>query len=197
MKQIIEVAPRLKEYSVPYTGDYSLAGYYGTDGICTDQLALLWVRMMRRCYDPSARGYAKYGARGISVHHTWHTVGTFIHDVQQLTGFGLVGSQLDKDYYSSNQYSPDTCVWLPAEVNAAYTTRVQPVKVSPPVGDPLIFLSQTAAAAYLCISNKRLSTWLLGTRDQSNSIYFGWRFEYAETQHPLRYILEDTCSSKQ
>lgn len=190
MIKLIEVKPRLKEYTVPYSGDYSLAGYYGSDGLCTHKLALLWLRMMRRCYDQTGRGYAKYGGRGVTVYHTWHVLDQFIRDVPLLPGYGGLGYQLDKDYYSSNQYSPDTCVWLPAEMNAAYTSRVMAVKVTPPDGNPRLFLSQTSAAEYLCISHKRLSAWLLGTRSPMGSIYFGWLFEYAETEYPLRHILE-------
>ena len=36
---------------------------------------------------------------------------------------------LDKDYYGSNQYSPDTCVWLSKEENHFYTRTATPLSV--------------------------------------------------------------------
>ena len=189
MKEIIEVEPRLKEY-VPYKGDFSLSGYYTEGGRIGDPLVNTWRGIMQRCYEPTARGYHKYGAKGISVCERWHNIATFLEDVKKIQGYGQEGVQLDKDYYGSNQYAPDTCVWLPSYLNAMYTSRVKPILVTAPDGNELVFLTQTEAGNVLGIGHKRISAWILGTRTPDSSLFFGWRFEFLATDKILRYPLE-------
>lgn len=39
---------------------------------------LIWVNMMRKCYDPTMLGFETEGAKGIDVAEEWHDPGVFI-----------------------------------------------------------------------------------------------------------------------
>ena len=82
---------------------------------------------MRRCYSPADTKYSTHGGAGVTVHPDWHHYPTFERDVVELEGYALLGVMLDKDYYSSKQYSKRTCLWLSPKENATYATHVRPI----------------------------------------------------------------------
>lgn len=161
-RSIVHVEPRLKEFA-PY--DFWLLGTPAAglgariDETVTHRLVTAWQNMMRRCYDPDHQYHSSYGAKGISVCKRWHTVALYVGDVQKLYGWASKEAdwdsyQLDKDYYGSNQYSPETCIWLPRGLNNEID-RVQ-ITVVLPSGEALLFLSIMEASRYLGVSDSAL-----------------------------------------
>ena len=194
LQGLIEVEPRLKEYE-PY--DYwllgaSRRGYRAIAGINThdQKLASGWHSMMQRCYDTSARSYTSYGAKGVSVCKRWHTCTNYIEDVKLLHGWASKKAdwafELDKDYYSSNQYSQDTCMWLSSDENASM--RGTPVVVTDCYGVSTGYLSLGDCARHLKISKVAVRNNLGATLTKGARA--GWKFEYLESKYPLRRQLK-------
>jgi hypothetical protein len=65
-----------------------------------------WVSMMARCNIPSATGYERYGARGISVCQRWHKFENFLADMGERPD-GLSIDRID----GSGNYEPVNCRW--------------------------------------------------------------------------------------
>ena len=76
-----------------------------------------WNSMLKRCYK-STKHMPTYADK--SVHDCWRNFQVFAEWAVQQKGFGLAGWHLDKDLLvkGNTQYSPDTCVYLPHEINA-------------------------------------------------------------------------------
>jgi hypothetical protein len=62
--------------------------------------------MHRRCYQPSQRGYANYGGKGICVAERWHKFEAFLADMGEQPS-GLTLERKD----STLHYSKDNCEW--------------------------------------------------------------------------------------
>lgn len=82
-----------------------------------------WSGIMNRCYNKKRRHYKWYGEKGIVVHPRWKCFEYFLEDLSSIDGFSewLAGKpvHLDKDYKKSNYYGPDSCVFLPGDMNVA------------------------------------------------------------------------------
>jgi len=80
------------------------------------RLYKVWDHMLSRCYNISDINYKNYGGKGIFVCEKWHRFSDFISDVVNLPGFYEwvfnPEYQLDKDFYCSDGYAPNTCVFL-------------------------------------------------------------------------------------
>jgi thymidylate synthase len=106
-----------------------------------------WNGMMQRCYDASHPAYHRYGGRGVFVHPRWHTLSNFVQDAPKLDGWLLKLEYpdeytLDKDYYSSNCYGLNTCIWASKKEQAVNTPDVLPVQVvGPDLGHPCFVAS--------------------------------------------------------
>jgi len=93
----------------------------------------IWSRMIRRCYDKSYKEYYS----DIFVHQDWHSFRGFLKDVRYLPQYHLAKEdnfknwELDKDYYGSNAYSKDTCVFLTKQENLLYrSTQIDVIKIT-------------------------------------------------------------------
>lgn len=200
-REIVAVEPIEKEYE-PYNFDLlgaSIAGYSSSvSQTQINKLASTWSRAMRRCYDIEDKDYATYGGKGTSVCKRWHQVSNFIEDVQNLPHWAYKKANwaefhLDKDYHSSNQYGPETCIWLRQDENAVYKDMVELVQVTDSCGESQVFLSATEAGrAYGCTETTIKSymqkgvPWKLSYRKQRVR---GHTFDYYSPKTPLRYAL--------
>jgi len=113
--------PRVKKEYVPFTGTFPIS-IPTFDSEVDKKLAYAWQKMMRRCYDKTAHNYRSYGEKGTSVALRWHNVTNFVNDVKELQNWVYKNKnwnmfELDKDYYGSNQYCPEGCVWLSKKEN--------------------------------------------------------------------------------
>lgn len=73
------------------------------------KLAQTWDRMIRRCYDPSAKGFHNYGGRGITVCERWRGrfgLMNFINDMGPIPKGKSLGRKINND-----SYSPSNCRW--------------------------------------------------------------------------------------
>lgn len=114
-----------------------------------------WFSMVRRCYDSEHPGYPNYGGKGVFVCNRWLVYSQWRSDVPRVRGWrerrlNPTGIELDKDFYSSNCYAPDTCVWLSQALNTAYTGKA--VEAITAGGETRWYLSQNEAARDLGLS---------------------------------------------
>jgi thymidylate synthase len=178
---------RQRDYE-PAPSVLSSAGIDASRGSIEDKLRNLWMRMMQRCYDKEHHRYKMYGALGVSVNKRWHDIKNFLDDVVRLPNWSHKLKswneyELDKDYYASNQYGPDTCVWLHTAENNYYTKAAKPFKVTIPGCEPKKFLTLSHAERDLDISRATLCRILSGEQDTAtlkgnNKKAKDWKFEH-------------------
>lgn len=66
----------------------------------------IWVTMIKRCRNPNAHAYERYGGRGITVCERWHTFTNFYADM------GDPPPKLTLDRIDNDKgYQPDNCRW--------------------------------------------------------------------------------------
>jgi thymidylate synthase len=95
------------------------------------ELYQTWFAMLMRCYDTKHPAYKNYGGAGVFVDDRWLVFSDFYQDVQKLESWHLKKEfpdkySLDKDYYCSNKYSPETCIWankIEQSVNCSLNKR--------------------------------------------------------------------------
>lgn len=111
-------------FNVGYLGDYKSVKNFTEQEI--DILQKKWREMLKRCYyEPYKNNNHTYD--NIFVHQDWHCFETFLRDIRYLPQYFLArednfeGWNLDKDYYGSNAYSKDTCVFLKNSENIMYS----------------------------------------------------------------------------
>jgi thymidylate synthase len=86
-----------------------------------------WYAILKRCYNPKHAAYENYGGRGIFVDDRWLIFENFLEDVKKLDNWILKREypseySLDKDFYGSNKYGPDTCRWS-SKIEQSTNTR--------------------------------------------------------------------------
>ena len=159
------VERRIREYQPLVVKDFRPDCSVGTDKeSLIFKLAQTWRDMMRRCYDSSTKGYDNYASKGVSVCERWQSFSKFFQDAQSLPHWWYKEHkwdtfELDKDYYGANQYGPETCVWVHYKENCWYSAQACPVEVVTVGGESLVFLSLSAAAAHLGVSNATMTSW--------------------------------------
>lgn len=160
---------------VGYLGDYDKHDRF------LKQLQRLWYKMLDRCYNKSTPEYALYGGRGVYVDARWHNFSTFQSDVKQIPNWvhkrlNWMSYELDKDYFASNVYSKDTCVWLHATHNTLYrTTNLRPFEVvHTATKKRYAFLSKAEAARRLNIHQSVCSRVLSGKQKSTG----GYTMQY-------------------
>jgi hypothetical protein len=91
-------------------------------GAGTRKEYLLWKTMLVRCYDPKKADYYRtYLDKDVCEH--WYNYQNFAYWCQDQAGFNLPYFELDKDILvpGNKIYSPETCVFVPREVNCLFT----------------------------------------------------------------------------
>lgn len=85
-----------------------------------------WLDMVRRCYDTSQKENPRFKTYvGCTVTENWTKTSDFGDWANTQKGFGLPEYMLDKDLLVTNNkiYSPETCCFVPREINMALTFR--------------------------------------------------------------------------
>ena len=85
-----------------------------------------WENMFRRCYSSKYESRKLY--KDVFVHQEWHSFENFLKTIVYVPQYfsakrdDFRGWDLDKDYFSSNGYSKDTCVFLKGSDNKLYSS---------------------------------------------------------------------------
>lgn len=138
-----------------------------------------WQSMLERCYREEHPAYARYGGSDIFVCRRWHCFANFWEDVRKLPNWhakrwDLSAYELDKDYYSSNCYSPETCVWLSKSDNQLYQGDVRKFKAITLSGDVVEHISRYEFARKHDLNPGNIWHVLEGSRQTHK----GFQFEY-------------------
>ena len=168
-----------------------LGNYKTINGYSDATLKLLrdkWVNMLRRCYSDKYESH-----NDVFVHQDWHSFENFLRDVRMLPQYHLAkennfdGWDLDKDYYGSNCYSKDTCVFLCHKDNVLYAS-CYPIKVTKPNGN----IEHTINIRGFCAEHNLSKTCLLKVINGKQSHHKGYKFEkIIDTENLYRYELSN------
>ena len=96
-----------------------------------------WTAMMRRCYERSHNRFYAYGAKGISVHPSWHNFENFVADMGERPEGTTLGRFEDK-----GNYEPGNCAWQTAEEQARKGERCPTAKLTQEQADCIRSLHQ-------------------------------------------------------
>lgn len=184
-REFVKIPKAPSKTFAEYKGNYSTRGLNATKDSVEDKLRDTWVKMMRRCYDTSHHRYPIYGAKGAFVVKEWHDVTTFIKDVKHIPHWyyktkDWSNFQLDKDYYGTNYYSKDTCVWL----HNCENNPQKGVIITTPEGEELVFPSISDASNGTCLSRSSIHRFLTEGLPKilkgKNKTLKGWGFKTAK-----------------
>lgn len=109
-------------YGIGYLGNYQNVNNFTQNEI--EILKRKWVAMLKRCYS-NDEYYSKY-YNDTFVATRWHSFENFLQDIRYVPQYFLaredsfVNWELDKDYYGSNVYSKESCVFLSSNDNKLY-----------------------------------------------------------------------------
>lgn len=101
-------------------------GYIGVGDYTTTKTGIhnkiykCWSHMMERCYSENFHSKENYKGRSVKVCTEWLCYQEFArwYESKYIDGWCL-----DKDITKSKVYSPETCCFLPVELNMFFTTR--------------------------------------------------------------------------
>lgn len=141
----------------------------------------VWNEMLHRCYDSSRHHYSEYGGRGIFVDSRWHDFSQFLADVGELPN-GLLkltypnDYKLDKDFFATNKYSKETCIWLTDKEQAINTRRGQVCIATRPDGHEIVTMDVAGLCRDYLLDESTVYKCLRGERTQHKK----WTFKYME-----------------
>lgn len=118
-KIITRTSKNIKDFFQPSVEGIGYLGGVIPDTLTARKLYQIWKDMIIRVYNPR-KNHVSY--EKVTVCKRWHNFMNFYNDSFSLWGFQeFVDSgyshQLDKDYYGSNIYSPDTCIFISSSLN--------------------------------------------------------------------------------
>jgi thymidylate synthase len=191
---VVYVEPRELPWSNYYNPDTTTDEPLAHDSV-GDKLRSAWTKMMKRCYDINAHNYRWYGALNVFVCERWHSLKNYIEDVQKLPNWkhklaSWNDYSLDKDYYSSNCYSPDTCLWLSNRENGIYGQIGSVVHATSPGGSTTTHVSIGECSRKIGMSKSSLHRKVTDTAGKpkgGNVKFEGWSFVI--TAEPYRYAI--------
>jgi thymidylate synthase len=176
---------------VGYLGKYKSVKNYSDDEI--KKLRVMWENMITRCYSSDPHG--RYMNNGIFVDNWWHSFENFLRDIRYLPQFilaresGFNDWSIDKDYYGSNCYSKDTCVWLIRNENYIYRNNNKPFYMIDGNGLRTTYLSIRDCVRDLELVNGSGISGCLNKYEHRKTVK-GFKFEYIDDNEYLyRYEL--------
>lgn len=146
-----------------------------------------WYDMINRCFNRKAPHYYIYGGNGVTVCDRWLCFENYRKDITKLLRWQDKVREpskfsLDKDYFGSSIYAPDTCVFLSREENIMYNNSSCYILRSDK--EELLFLTKSAVSEFLGFTRKNLDTYL--NKDKQ---YNGWRIHERKDDKLYRYQL--------
>lgn len=176
---------------VGYLGNYKSVKNYSDNEI--KKLRTIWENMITRCY--SSDTHNRYMNNGIFVDNRWHSFENFLRDIRCLPQFILARENdfdnwsIDKDYYGSNCYSKDTCVWLSRNENYIYRNTNKPFFMIDKNENKTIYISIKDCVKDLGLVNGSGISGCLNKKPNRKTVK-GFRFEYIDDNlHLYRYEL--------
>lgn len=124
-----------------------------------------WKRMIERCYDGKYNNHPTY--IGTSVCLDWHNYQNF---AQWHKDNYIEGWQLDKDILVEGNkiYSPDTCVFVPSEINQLFKKELIEGKYSRGVAK---IKRRKSFKALIRMGKERMYLGSFSTQEEANKVY--------------------------
>lgn len=105
-------------YNIGYLG---VGKYYTQENNVRSKMYNAWCKILERCYSSKLHD-RKPSYKGVEICESWKNFQVFAewYDSNYVEGF-----QIDKDLISpsSKIYSPETCCFVPSEINSIFTNR--------------------------------------------------------------------------
>ncbi len=138
----------------------------------------VWNEMLHRCYNPARKHYADYGGRQIFVVERWHNFNHFLADAPHLPNGVLKREypaeyELDKDYYATNQYGPQTCLWLTRKEQNLNTRRGRVVLATTPWHEQFVTMDVAGLCRDYGLDESSVYKCVRGEK----AAYKGWTFK--------------------
>jgi thymidylate synthase len=176
-------------YGVGYLGEYNKVKNFTEEEVFI--LKDKWENMLRRCYSTSyKKDHPSY--EGMFVHQDWHSFAQFLEDVRMLPQYFLAkeenfsGWDLDKDYYGSNAYSKDTCVFLKHSENTLYAKRGGCYKITDTTNNVVYYeINISDFARMIDVQPKSINKAI-----NKNNKYRNFTFEYCKNTREYVYRYE-------
>ena len=165
----------IKREHVPFNQVITMDGYE-PENEEDQKLALLWLTLMRRCYEPEAPNYDPT----VHMARVWHDPRIFVQGVKMLPHYVYAKKSddfvLSLGYRETNEYGPDTVLWINKEEDEFYTKGSCAISVDlDRDGDPdVYFLKGTDGR----IPQESITRMLRKhtPKDGGQSV-FGWHYE--------------------
>lgn len=125
----------------------------------------LWMHILERCYDTSHSLYKAYGAKGAYVSPRWLCYENFFNDVKRLPNYERWAKDpsafdLSKDYYGSDCYDVETCLFAPVAMRYLFGPRTKTYLSISQKGIEKVHLSLKAMAKSIGVEALELEAFL-------------------------------------